>query len=39
MGTDGTHVVLVVEGGRLCGIVTATDILRSLAGTRRARRS
>ena len=31
MCTDGSDVVLVADGNRLFGIVTATDILRSLA--------
>lgn len=31
MHTDGLDAVLVTDGGRLVGIVTATDLIRSLA--------
>jgi CBS domain-containing protein len=34
----GVDAVLVVDGERLVGIVTATDLVRSLAGAGRARR-
>jgi CBS domain-containing protein len=39
MQASGIDAVLVVENARLVGIVTATDLVRSLAGATRAERS